>query len=130
MNDGDIREIFVQINELRKTVTDGFKSVQSEVGAVKADVAEVRATQIATLKTHSGQLGVLFEREHEVATRVSRIEADYVPQSRCEKAHDVNAGDHERFRSGINCVKTDVTKIMAVAGAGIVVVEIIARAWK
>lgn len=117
-------------------VEEKLDALTTTVSELKANVASLDATVKSEIKTHGGQIGVLFDRQHETASRVGNIERDYVNQNRCsatgeqnrrehEEIRNENRREHEEFRSSIGDLKVSMTKIMALFGAGLTAAQVV-----
>lgn len=117
--------------------TEDIKQLESKIdklvsdqSTLTAEVARLTGVVETQLSTHGGQIGALFDHRHEIDKRVSAIERDYITHSRCQINGDQNGREHREMREAIDKIKTQVTKILAIAGALWAIISVAMERYK
>lgn len=93
---------------------------QSELSA---EVRGLREKVVDAVNGVHGQTKTLFEHRDVHAEKISRIESTYVDRQRFEQHETSQRQDTRRLFEKFDALNTSVTRILAVAGVGLIVLQ-------
>lgn len=120
----------MSVDELRQEIKNDMKSLHGALTEMATDLAGLTAKLDGSHDRHSNEIGVLFDRQRELANRVQAIEVSYVPRDEHRRHVEGNGAEHMEFRTAIGGLQVNVGKLVAMAaliGGGTGVAGVIAK---